>query len=94
MQNINSNSNIQVPMEIAKELGLLKGGGCGGGGSLCGKALSETAVNGGGATTSNFPSGPVFSVGQAAPPGEIHPVGFLSLFTIKSLMVLIFNYNL
>ena len=64
-------------MEIAKQLGLLKGGGgCGGGGSLCGKALSETAVNGGGATTSNFPSGPVFSVGQAAPPGEIHPVRF------------------
>ena len=70
-------------MEIAKELGLIKGGkegggggggNCGGGGSMCGKSLSEVSMNGGGATTSNFPTGPVFSVGQAAPPGEIHPV--------------------
>ena len=76
-------------MEIAKELGLIKGGkdgggggggNCGGGGSMCGKSLSEVSMNGGGATTSNFPTGPVFSVGQAAPPGEIHPV----CFSIKS----------
>ena len=76
-------------MEIAKQLGLIKGGkdggggggggggNCGGGGSMCGKSLSEVSMNGGGATTNNFPSGPVFSVGQAAPPGEVHPVCIL-----------------
>eukprot|EP00794_Sanderia_malayensis_P004612 gene4612-5218_t len=82
--NINSNSNIQVPVEIAKQLGLLKGGSGGGGGgsnscspggafsSLCGKTATEAALNGGGASTS-YQGAPVFSVGQSAPAGEIHP---------------------
>ena len=83
-------------MEIAKELGLIKGGkdgggggggNCGGGGSMCGKSLSEVSMNGGGATTSNFPTGPVFSVGQAAPPGEIHPVSCLLRFQAGRFMI-------
>ncbi len=79
-------------MEIAKELGLLKGGsggggngggqscppGGGGGGagglsSMCGKTASEVSMNGGGAST-NYQGAPVFSVGQSAPLGEVHPV--------------------
>ncbi len=90
-------------MEIAKELGLLKGGsggGAGGGGgggggggqncppgggggglsSMCGKSTSEVSMNGGGASTS-YQGAPVFSVGQSAPAGEIHPVSqLMSLF--------------
>jgi len=84
---INSNSNIEVPMEIAKQLGLLKmpgqnGPGCPpcpsppcdnqpAGCDVKAKSISEVQINGKGDYTP--PVGPVFSVGEPTPQGVIHP---------------------
>merc|ERR1719494_1269241 len=85
---INSNSNIEVPIEIAKQLGLLQAPGSGGAcppcnnppcpdhapGGACdvkAKSVSEVQINGKGDFSA--PVGPVFSVGDAPPPGIIHP---------------------
>lgn len=79
---INSNSNIEVPIEIAKQLGLLKPGGCppcpnppcGSAPPGCdvkAKSISEVQINGHGDYSA--PVGPVFSVGDAPPPGIVHP---------------------
>eukprot|EP00111_Clytia_hemisphaerica_P002799 TCONS_00007893-protein len=82
---INSNSNIEVPIEIAKQLGLLKPPGAGGcppcpnppctggpaGCDVKAKSISEVQINGKGDYSA--PVGPVFSVGDAPPPGIVHP---------------------
>ena len=90
LKDINSNSNIEVPMEIAKQLGLLKPPGqggcppcpnppCSGGPPGCevkAKSISEVQINGHGDFSA--PVGPVFSVGENPPPGIIHPVRLLN----------------
>ena len=92
LKDINSNSNIEVPMEIAKQLGLLKPPGqggcppcpnppCSGGPPGCevkAKSISEVQINGHGDFSA--PVGPVFSVGENSPPGIIHPVRYFIYF--------------
>ena len=77
-----------MPVEIAKQLGLLNPGGPGGcppnantpggpaapGCDVKAKSISEVQINGHGDYSA--PVGPVFSVGDAPPPGVVHPVFF------------------